>query len=354
MYNYIYSTLYYRDSLTEYYFSIVLSCSASVEVLSKPIIRDMMETSSLIVCIALASFAPLTQPAVAQEDNTTLPLVYPGQVLHGDGSQSCPPEEQRNVVRDKVRNAMRSLLQEAVVPLLQATAQLPIESPSVVHPCGGSGWRRVVYLNMSVPSQQCPSVWQEVTSPHRVCGRRSSSTGSCEGVIYNTSGVQYNRVCGRIIGYQIGVPNGFRGSGRSIDSNYVDGVSVTHGSPRQHIWTFAGGFDETTQNAWSACPCVAGSYNARRAPSFVGQNYFCESGLGRYQGNDYIFWPDGDALWDGQGCGPTSTCCSFNSPPWFNVQLSNATTDDIEVRICNTVGGLTEDTPIECIELYVK
>jgi len=57
--------------------------SCSVELLSKPIIKDMMETSSLIVCIALASFAPLTQPAVAQEDNTTLPLVYPGQVLYG-------------------------------------------------------------------------------------------------------------------------------------------------------------------------------------------------------------------------------------------------------------------------------
>ena len=311
-----------------------------------------MEAPSLLVCMALASFAPLTQPAVAQEANTTLPLTYPGQVLRGDGSQSCPSQEQRDIVRGEVRSAIRSLLQEAVVPRLQATSQLPNES-TIEHPCGGSGWRRVAYLNMSDPSQQCPSVWQEVTSPHRVCGRRSNAAGSCEGVTCSTSGVQYIQVCGRITGYQIGAPNAFRGSRRSIDTNYVDGVSVTHGSPRQHIWTFAGGYDETTQNAWSACPCVAGSYNARRAPSFVGQNYFCESGLAQYKGNDYVFWPDGDPLWDGQGCGPSSTCCSFNSPPWFNVRLPNATTDDIEVRICNTVGGSTEDTPIERMELYV-
>jgi len=27
------------------------------------------------------------------------------------------------------------------------------------------------------------------------------------------------------------------------------------------------------------------------------------------------------------------SCCSFNSPPWFNVRLPNATTDGIEIRL---------------------
>ena len=119
---------------------------------------------------------------------------------------------------------------------------------------------------------------------------------------------------------------------------------MTHGSPRQHIWSFGGGLDEV--NSAYACPCVTGSTAGDCIPSFVGQNYFCEAGIPRFS--------CGDPLWDGQGCGPTSSCCTFNSPPWFNVTLSSPTTDDIEVRICGDEGIGNEDTPIQLIELYVK
>ena len=181
-----------------------------------------------VVCIAVASFAVLAQPAVAQGANTTLPLTYPGQVLQGDGSQTCPSEAQRGIARNEIRNGTRRLLRESVVPLLQAN--------STEHPCGGSGWRRVAYLNMSDPSQQCPSVWQEITTPHRVCGRRSTGP-SCEGLNYATGGEQYDQVCGRIISYQIGTPDTFTRRNISINSNYMDGVSTTHRFPRQHIWS---------------------------------------------------------------------------------------------------------------------
>jgi len=139
---------------------------------------------------------------------------------------------------------------------------------------------------------------------------------------------------------------------QSIDSYYMDGISVTHGSPRQHIWSFVGGVDEFDSSG-SACPCVNGSTSGTRIPSFVGQNYFCESGItsGYVRGS---FYPNGDPLWDGQGCGPTSSCCTFNSPPWFNVTLSPPTTDDIEVRICGDEPIGNEDTPIQLIKLYVK
>ena len=170
--------------------------------------------------IAVASFSVQAQPAVAQGTNTTLPLTYPGQVLQGDDNQTCPSEEQRERVRNKVKIAARRLLQESVVPLSQS------------YSCGGStGWRRVAYLNMSDSSQQCPSVWQEITTPHRVCGRRST-IGSCEELNYTTGSKQYDQVCGRIIGYQLGHPEAFFSSpGKSINTYYVDGVSVTRGFP---------------------------------------------------------------------------------------------------------------------------
>ena len=293
-----------------------------------------------LICIAVASFAVLAQPAVAQGANTSLPLTYTGQVLQGDGSQTCPSEAQRGIVRNEIKNATRRLLRESVVPLLQAN--------STEHPCGGSGWRRVAYLNMSDPSQQCPSAWREITTPHRVCGTTSSG---CQGVTYSTGSVQYDQVCGRIISYQFGSPDAFGSSSLSINTYYVDGVSVTRGSPRQHIWTFAAGVDEQTRYRSGTCPCVTGSTNQNNIPSFVGQNYFCESGLTQWNGN-HILFPDGDPLWDGQGCGLNSTCCTFNSPPWFNVQLSPPTTDYIEVRICSNI--VNDETPIQLMELYVK
>ena len=47
----------------------------------------------------------------------------------------------------------------------------------------------------------------------------------------------------------------------------------------------------------------------------------------------FIFYPN-DILWDGQNCTSTSTCCQLNNPPWFTKNLPNATTDDIELRLC--------------------
>ena len=301
-----------------------------------------METLLCFVCITVASFAVLVQPAVAQGAITTLPLAYTSQVLQGDDNQTCPSETRRQRVRNTVKNHAQSLLRESAVPLLQSFS------------CGGSiGWRRVAYLNMSDPSQQCPSVWRQITTPHRVCGRRST-VGSCEGLTYSTGSEQYNQVCGRITGYQFANTDSFLGSSRSINTYYVDGVSVTRGSPRKHIWTFANGLDElSTAYPYATCPCVTGSTNRNLIPSFVGQNYFCETGITRWTGNR-ILSPDGDPLWDGQGCGPTSSCCTFNSPPWFNIPLSSPTTDNIEVRICNRGSTQSQDTLIQLVELYVK
>ena len=167
-------------------------------------------------------------------------------------------------------SAILTLLRESAVPLLQNFS------------CGGSfGWRCVAYLDMSDPSQQCPSAWREITTPHRVCGRSSGS--SCEGLTYSTGSEQYDQVCGRIIGYQIGSTNSFEVSSH-IDTPYFEGVGVTHGSPRQHIWSFAAGFDEGTYSRFSTCPCVTGITNGNRIPSFVGQNYFCESGITMWNG----------------------------------------------------------------------
>ena len=91
-----------------------------------------MGTLVNLIFIAVASFAVLAQPAVSQGANTTLPLTYPGQVLQGDGSQTCPSEAQRGTERSEVRNGTQRLLQESVVPF-PSTANLPLFFMNGVH-----------------------------------------------------------------------------------------------------------------------------------------------------------------------------------------------------------------------------
>ncbi len=45
-------------------------------------------------------------------------------------------------------------------------------------------------------------------------------------------------MCGRITGYALSTPDAFRGSeNSSAHTECLDGVSLTHDSPRQHIWS---------------------------------------------------------------------------------------------------------------------
>ena len=99
------------------------------------------------------------------------------------------------------------------------------------------------------------------------------------------------------------------------------------------------------------CPCDTASPGV--VPAFVGNDYFCESGLHSEWNEEFVLFSD-DVLWDGQNCTSNSTCCQFNNPPWFTRNLTNATTDDIELRICTNSPITFDDVPIELVELYVQ
>ena len=132
-------------------------------------------------------------------------------------------------------------------------------------------------------------------------------------------------------------------------------MSLTYGNPRQHIWTFANPLDEYPWFYDHKCPCTnVIEQHPISIPSFIGNDYFCETGVPPgQQRNKTAFYAD-DPLWDGQGCGPTSTCCTFNNPPWFCKQLPQSTDADLEVRVCSAGAASIENTPIELIEIYVK
>ena len=247
-------------------------------------------------------------------------------------------------------NVLRGIREE--LKITQESLQKQIGNMNV-YECGGTGgWRRVAYLDMTDPKACCPSGWQLSGHFHRACDRIRNHNHMCDSAFFTVSGGVYSHVCGRIRGYQYDVTTAFKigreeNSRVTIDGAYVSGVSLTHGSPRQHIWTFAAGAGENFPTREWSCPCDA-TINIT-IPSFVGEDYFCESGTNSGSANNYH--PD-DPLWDGKNCTSTSTCCSFNNPPYFTKQLPNPTTDDLEIRQCQTYLGYV-GTPIEFIELYV-
>ena len=215
--------------------------------------------------------------------------------------------------------------------------------------CGGGGWTRVASYNYSDPNISCPTTWTQITDPLRGCAVAGGvTTNNCASTSFSTL-VEFNQVCGEVIAIQYGSPDGFH-QPYSIEYNYVEGVSITHGIPRQHIWSFAAypGDDHTELN--NICPCSQPSLNVPSPPPFVGNNYFCDTAVETRQDG----WHLDDPLWNGKGCPSASTCCSFNNPPWFIATLPQHTTDDIEVRICDNQSNQYDDVAIILLNLYIK
>ena len=232
-------------------------------------------------------------------------------------------------------------------------SQLFKKISSLLYTCGGAGWRRVAFLNMSESNRTCPEQWRLYEEDSvRVCGRPVGGAG-CDSVQYSVDNYAYTRVCGRVTGYQFASPDASSHivynptPGNAINEPYLDGVSITHGSPRQHIWSFYGSVN-TLQ-----C-CSQAHITNMEALGFIGNNSFCDTGNPEHRpwgGTLFTYHP----LWEGiTRCRDSETCCSPHSGPWFHVTLDVPSIQDIEVRICSDQHTNNEDTPVELVEIYVR
>ena len=211
---------------------------------------------------------------------------------------------------------------------------------------GKGGWTRVGYLNMTESGATCPTglTQQQYNNiDHGVCGRPTTYGAGCVSTTFSLLGMTYHKICGQVRGYVYNSPDAFGymhfGKNESIDTHYVDGISITHGQkPRQHIWTYAAGHSGNPRR----CPCEIPSTSENPPPpSFVGNHYYCEAG--------------DDVLWDGKVCpGSEASCCTNSKMPWFYRVFDAKLQDDIELRVCGDQPYSNEDIPIDFIELYVQ
>ncbi len=279
-----------------------------------------------------------------QEQNSPLPVTNNTTVI--SGIEGCPTQQVRDDRLSSIRNEVNNHLVNTVTPHLSC-------------PCGGAGeWSKIASLDMTDPNQQCPFTWSLNTfSGIRGCGRTTDT--ACDSVSYPSNGRTYSRVCGKIIAYQQGSPNAFHLAvihNVGLESPYVDGISLTHGAPgsRSHIWTYAVALNDfgLVSNSF-ICSCTNSNPWPYTVPSFISNNYFCDTGDHDAGFVNEMNYPD-EPLFDGQGCGPDSTCCQFNTPPWFCTELPQPTSDDLEIRICGNDPVSSEDVVISMIDIYIR
>ena len=240
---------------------------------------------------------------------------------------------------------------EAIRQLTEQVKEIKEQISSSSIRCGIKGpWKRVVYINPTL-DDSCPSGLRKVTitnTTHLGCGGTVDS--GCSSVVYQVH-QNYTNICGIVQGYQFGSPNAFNysvGLGKSIDDAYVDGISITQGSPRKHVWTYAAYLFEGGGDIFR-CPCAAANGSvAHPPPSFVGDNYYCEAGLSAFL-HDVLAWED--QLWDGMNCEQEDyRCCQRFG--WF-LKTVPISYDHIELRWCEDQELSNEDIFANLVEIWI-
>ena len=123
--------------------------------------------------------------------------------------------------------------------------------------CGGVDgiWKRIANLDVGA-GDDCPSPWVKGSYNGASYCLPASSGGGCYSVFYSTNGISYQTVCARGSVFPKDSLDGIKNLG--INDLYVDGLSITRGNPREHIWTYA--FSH-------------GNWNCANPPTFVGSHW---------------------------------------------------------------------------------
>ena len=168
-------------------------------------------------------------------------------------------------------------------------------------------------------------------------------TAGCASAQFYMKEVNYQHICGQAKGYQKGGVYAFQVKMQFIDDAYINGISITVGSPRKHVWTYAAGLSDGN----SINVCIINGCCAQ-----IGMLWFYRKLLVGFRELDcyYINNP----LWDGAGCGTDNGCCAQIGMLWFYRKLLVSIAEDFEVRICKENIHQDEDIAVEQIELFIR
>ena len=186
----------------------------------------------------------------------------------------------------------------------------------------GGGWTGV--LDFDASRDPCPPAWSSSSSDAPGCMvERPDCAGDSASALIEVPLASYREVLGKARGLQYFSTDAFHGDA-TIDEPYVDGVSITTGTPRRHVFTLVSGLLRDGSGG-NMCPCRP---EGGQPPVFVGDDFLCESGNDT-DGWDRVYYPH--VLWDADA--DTSSCAPLGEPTWFRSELAEPSSDPLEVRI---------------------
>lgn len=218
----------------------------------------------------------------------------------------------------------------------------------------GGGWTRIADLDRTRDAS-CPGDWSAATATGglAVCTRGSSESTLTRSAEFRSGGLAWAEVRGYAEAAQKGTTDGFQREGTpapelSLDEPYADGLSITLGSPRQHLWTYAlsQGYTNTARHS---CPCRGGM--ATPAPDFVGAHYACDAASPNVGAWDT--WHTDSPVWHGNSVN-NGECDVRGAPSWFVRHLAEPTTAPLEVRILGDESVSNEDVGVTRLVLEVR
>ena len=212
-----------------------------------------------------------------------------------------------------------------------------------IQECGtySSSWRDIAYIDTTVIStanDQCQQYGLRPVNRDNnqvACGKPDGEP--CFTLTLDING-KYSHVCGRVRGYQLKETRGFEvepeDNKDDINLHYADGVLITRGNPRQHLWTYA------ASTSTHDCPCSNPDSRLPYTPTVTGANYSCES--------TRTDWDQ--PLWDRPKHTDADDNCTIHVNGWF-YQNVEETDESIEVRWC---GPEKDDIVTDKLQIWVQ
>ena len=226
--------------------------------------------------------------------------------------------------------------------------------------CGEKGWERFYYMDLvNNQTQDCPTSFIKSNLSEKHFCRKELVKGECTKANFPLQERQYHEVCGKISGYQYGLPTAFKPFDIENSMFYHDGIHFTYGKEEWHLWSYVVGayrnYDEnrlTKVNLRDLCPDVSPRYNWT-IPYYIGNNYYCDSGLYKYNGiRDSTTFHNENRLWEGKDCKYPNFSCKRSGQPWFYTKLPKYMEDYIEIHSC--FNNNKADVRFDNLEIYLR
>ena len=105
-----------------------------------------------------------------------------------------------------------------------------------VHPCGGTGWRHAIFLDMTHPNEVCPERF--ILLPDGYTNELVVASVLIATFVFAFFDVSeaYREVCGRVKVFQKGGGSAFRGANQLFREGYVHGFGVGYEQFCAHLY----------------------------------------------------------------------------------------------------------------------